>query len=180
MGKDVISACDFASAEAVYTFLDREIFLKVHKLDRHQASGRILGIAEQMIDVSSRLGIGICKKLLNKSRRHLLHKVGSIIRHKVVDDVCGLSVGKCRYDLLFDLDRKECKNISRYALGKYTENLDLFLMRKFLKNRRDIGFIPFNKLLSESGILLFFNKFQYLIHSHSLFHTRSSFPLIEL
>ena len=60
--------------------------------------------AKQMIDITSCLRIGICKKLLDKSCRHLLHKVSSIVGHKVVDDVGCLDDGVARGDGPVGLD----------------------------------------------------------------------------
>ena len=64
-----------------------------------------------------------------------------------------------RDDLLLDLHRKECEHIGCDALRKDPEHLDLFLVRHLFKCRCDIGFIPLNKFLSETGILLFLNNF---------------------
>ena len=47
------------TSDPVYAFLNGEIFFKIDKLDRHEASGGIFGITQKMVDIPSRLGVRI-------------------------------------------------------------------------------------------------------------------------
>ena len=88
--------CLFINArcpDPVYAFGNRKVFLQVNKLDSHKTSRRILGIPKQMIDISSCFRIGISKKLFDKPRRHLFHKIRRIISHQIINDVGCLTVG---------------------------------------------------------------------------------------
>ena len=68
--------------------------LEIYILDRHNAAGRILRIAEQMVDVRARIGAGITQNLLDDIGRHLLEEIGRIIRHQIVDDAGSFFIGK--------------------------------------------------------------------------------------
>ena len=74
-------------ADPLDGLIHRQILLQVYILDRHDASGGIFGITQQMIDVSAYLRACVGQKFFDNVGRHLFQQVSRIVCHQVVDDV---------------------------------------------------------------------------------------------
>jgi len=92
LGIQHIADIDGLTVEAYLTdpldgLIHRQILLQVYILDRHDASGGIFGITQQMIDVSAYLRACVGQKFFDNVGRHLFQQVSRIVCHQVVDDV---------------------------------------------------------------------------------------------
>ena len=74
-------------ADAQDRLLHRQRLLQIHKLHRHDASGGILRVAQQQVDIPPCLRACVGQQLLHHVGRHFLHQVRRIIRHQAVDDI---------------------------------------------------------------------------------------------
>ena len=100
-----IADIDGLTVEAYLTdpldgLIHRQILLQVYIFDRHDTSGGIFRIAQQMIDISAHIGACVGQKLFDNVGRHLLQQIGRIVRHQVVDDVRCFLIRQGRDDLL--------------------------------------------------------------------------------
>ena len=150
--------------------LHRHIFFQIHIFHRHNASGGILRILKQVVNISSCLGICIGKKLFHYIGRHFLQQIRSIIRHQVVDDACRILFRQAGNDKLLALHLHIRKHICRQILGKNPQNFKHVPLVKLLHDRGNIRPIHLRYFLAQRGILLCFKHFLHKIKIFYFFH----------
>ena len=97
-------------------------FFQIHKLGRHDAAGRILGIFQVLVDEVARGRRRRAHDTLDHIGRQLLHHVDGVVNIQLFDDAGKLRIGDGVDDRLLLLDLEVGEHGRRDLLGQDTEH----------------------------------------------------------
>ena len=109
-------------ADAGERLAHAHVFFQVHKLGRHDAAGRILGIFQVLVDEVARGRRRRAHDTLDHIGRQLLHHVDGVVNIQLFDDAGKLRIGDGVDDRLLLLDLEVGEHGRRDLLGQDTEH----------------------------------------------------------
>ena len=127
-------------------------------LRRHDRSGGVFGIAQDLVDLLAHLGVGLGEDTLDHIGRHLVDEIRRIVDVKLVDDLVQLTVGKTADQQLLPFAVQLGKGLGRGLLGQQPEQHRHALLLEILEHAGNVRRLHGHQDVLQGLILLLIEK----------------------